>query len=404
MHLPYLTANYPGIGGQLKVEPEDFYVEEVPLYLPVGQGQHVYVEVEKRGLATYAAIKIIARALNISPNLIGYAGLKDAHAVTRQTLSLDNVQPQAVEALNLPNIKILKVSRHHNKLKIGHLAGNRFVIRVRHVTAAALPQTEAILNILVQRGAPNFFGEQRFGHRNNTHRLGEMLVRRNAVEFLAEYLGRPQAHESPHIRAARQLIDEDRWAEALNTWPHNLPDERQVLKAVLQTGAEANVAFQALDTKLKNFFVSAFQSQLFNELLTQRLPMLDRLEPGDVAYIHRNGAAFVVRDVLAEQPRVDQFEISPAGPLFGAKMLLAEGQPGQREQAVLQGRELTTEDFRVPGLKLQGARRPYRIQVKQAKTWWDDDLWVSFELQPGAYATTVMAEIMKNHQTEQLPQ
>jgi tRNA pseudouridine13 synthase len=90
MHLPYLTADLPGIGGQLKAEPEDFFVEEIPLYLPSGEGQHVYVEIEKRDLSTFAAIKMIARALNISPGRIGYAGLKDARAITRQTLSIDD--------------------------------------------------------------------------------------------------------------------------------------------------------------------------------------------------------------------------------------------------------------------------------------------------------------------------
>ncbi|HXW00206.1 MAG TPA: tRNA pseudouridine(13) synthase TruD, partial [Anaerolineae bacterium] len=104
MNLPYLTADLPGIGGRLKAEPEDFFVEEIPLYGPAGQGQHIYVEIEKRGLSTYVAIKMMARALNISPGAIGHAGLKDAQAVTRQTLSIDRVAPEAVEALNLPNI------------------------------------------------------------------------------------------------------------------------------------------------------------------------------------------------------------------------------------------------------------------------------------------------------------
>ncbi len=400
MNLPYLTANLPGIGGQLKAEPEDFFVEEIPLYAPTGQGQHIYVEIEKRGLSTYVAIKLIARALNISPGQIGHAGLKDAQAVTRQTLSIDRVTPEAVTALNIPNIKILQVSRHHNKLKIGHLAGNRFVIRVRQVTPEALPMAEAVMATLIQKGVPNFFGEQRFGHRENTHLLGEMLVRRDAAEFVAEYLGRPQPHEALHIRAARQLIDEGRWSEALAQWPGNLPDERRVLAAIVKAEGQPEVAFTALDVKLKSFFVSAFQSQLFNELLVNRLDALDRLENGDVAYIHGKGAAFIVQDAALEQPRADRFEISPSGPLFGPKTLMAELEPGRRERAILAAKGLTTEDFKVPGLKLQGARRPYRISLKRAKAWWDDGLWVSFELQPGAYATMVMAEIMKTQNEE----
>jgi tRNA pseudouridine13 synthase len=396
MNLPYLTANLPGIGGRLKAEPEDFFVEEVPLYSPVGQGQHVYVEIEKRGLATYVAIKMIARALNISSGAIGHAGLKDAHAITRQTLSIDRVTPEAVEALNLPNIKILRVNRHPNKLKIGHLAGNRFVIRVRQVTKEALPIAEPILATLLQKGAPNFFGEQRFGHRANTHRLGESLVRKDATEFVAEYLGRPQPQETAPMRAVRQLVDEGHWAEALARWPANLPDERHVLAAIVKAEGQLEVAFKVLDHKLKSFFVSAFQSQLFNELLIHRLDSLDRLENGDVAYIHGKGAAFIVQDAAAEQPRADRFEISPSGPLFGPKTLLAEAEPGQRERAILAAKSLAIDNFKAPGLKIQGARRPYRFNLKQAKTWWDDGLMISFELQPGAYATTVMAEIMKN--------
>jgi tRNA pseudouridine13 synthase len=215
MDLPYLTAGQPGIGGKLKAKPEDFFVEEIPLYLPTGEGQHVYAQIEKVGLSTHAAIKRVARALSVSPGTIGYAGLKDAQAVTRQTISIDKVAPQTVAALDLPNIKILSVKPHTNKLKTGHLAGNRFVIRVSEVSQAALPVAEGILDILVKKGAPNFFGEQRFGNRGNTDRLGEMLVRKNATEFVAEYLGRPQPQEAPHVRAARQLIDERHWADAL---------------------------------------------------------------------------------------------------------------------------------------------------------------------------------------------
>jgi tRNA pseudouridine13 synthase len=395
MNLPYLTADQPGIGGRIKVEPEDFFVEEIPLYLPSGQGQHVYIQIEKQGISTYAAIRNIANALNISPNVIGYAGLKDARAVTRQVFSIYNANVAEVEALNLVNIKVLSVSRHTNKLKIGHLAGNRFVIKVRHVTHDALATAEAILARLLEKGVPNFFGEQRFGSRSNTDRLGELLIRTNAEEFVAEYLGRPQLHEVAHIQVARQLVDEKRWIEALAQWPQNLPDERRVLAAVVEEGDYA-AAFRALDKKLKSFFVSAFQSHLFNQLLIERLDRLDRLEDGDVAFIHGKGAAFVVEDAAAEQPRVDSFEISPSGPLFGPKMLQAKGEPGRREEALLAKCSLALADFKLPGLKMRGARRPYRFKLNHPKVWWDDGLLVSFELQPGSYATTVMAEIMKN--------
>ena len=239
MKLPYLTQNQPGIGGCIKVYPEDFIVEEIPLYLPSGQGQHIYAEIEKKGLSTYAAVRKIARALNIPPKDVGYAGLKDAQAVTRQTISINNVTPEAVEALNLPGIKILSTNRHRNKLKTGHLTGNRFVIRVRDVTRNAIPAAEAILTTLTRHGVPNFFGEQRFGTRGNTDKLGEALIRGDAAEFVAEYLGRPQPHESPSIKAARQLADEGRWDEAAATWPRNFSDEQRAASAINKAGGAA---------------------------------------------------------------------------------------------------------------------------------------------------------------------
>lgn len=394
--MPYLTADQPGIGGQLKATPEDFVVEEIPLYPALGEGRHVYATVEKRGLSTYAAIRAIAKALNISPRTIGHAGLKDTQAVTRQTLSIENVPPETVQALDLPKIKILGVCPHRNKLKVGHLAGNRFVIRVRQVEQTVIPTVEKVLEILGDQGVPNFFGEQRFGNRANTHRLGELLVRQDAPEFVAEYLGRPQNSETKAVQAARALIDVGQWAEALVQWPNYLSDERRVLAAIVKADGQVDVAFKRLDRKLANLFVAAFQSYLFNHLLTDRLARLGQLEQGDVAYIHSKGAAFIVEDVAAEQPRADRFEISPSGPLFGPKLLMATGQPGHREQQMLTAHDLTLDDFKVPGLKIRGLRRPFRFPLKQAQVWWDDGLMLSFELPPGAYATTVMAEIMKN--------
>lgn len=396
MNPPYLTADLPGIGGRLKVEPEDFFVEEIPLYSPEGEGQHVYIEIEKKGLSTYAAIKTIARALNISPKVIGHAGLKDARAITRQTLSIDNVTPEAVKGLQLSNIKILTAKRHRNKLKIGHLAGNRFVIRVREVEWEALPTAEATLAKLAEVGVPNYFGEQRFGNRGNTGRLGELLIKGDAAEFVAEHLGRPQPNEAPSVQIARQLVDEGRWAEALANWPPQLQEERRLVAAINKADEQPDVVFRVLNKKLKGLFVSAFQSQLFNTLLADRLNSLNQLEDGDVAYIHGKGASFIVNDAVIEQPRADNFEISPSGPMFGLKTLLAEGNPGHKERTLLAEYNLTLDDFKGPGLKIRGARRPYRFKLQDAKAWWDDGLMVSFTLEPGSYATTVMAEVMKN--------
>ena len=396
MDTPYLTADLPGISGRIKSQPEDFVVEEIPLYAPSGEGQHVYALIEKRGLSTFAAIRSIARALKIPPGNIGSAGLKDAHAVTRQTLSINLVSPEAVAALEVPNIKILKVDRHRNKLKTGHLAGNRFIIRVRQVEPAAQAAAQTILDQLSEKGVPNYFGRQRFGVRHNTDRIGEAMLRDNPKMFIDEYLGCPRSYEAPHIQTARRLVDERRWDEALAQWPPELVEERHAVTAIIKNGGNIDAAWRGVNKRLQSLFVSAFQSRLFNILLTQRLHTFNQLEDGDIAYIHGKGAAFLVTEAAVEQHRADAFEISPSGPMFGLKTLLATGAPGRREQAVLVQHNLTLEDFKVPGLKIRGTRRPYRFPLKEPRIWWDNGLMVSFELPPGAYATTVMGEVMKN--------
>lgn len=393
--LPFLTDTYPGIGGLIKVEPEDFVVEEIPLYEPSGEGQHVYVCLEKRGLSTYQVVNAVARKLGVPTGTIGYAGLKDARAVARQIISIDNIEPAQMEALKLRGIQILWVSRHRNKLKMGHLAGNQFTIRIREVGKEALPVAEAVLDELRRRGLPNYFGEQRFGGRGNTHLLGWALLRDDEQAFVHEYLGRPCPEERPDVRAARAAVDAGDYAAALAQWPSSLRDERRILAAMVKHGKDAKQALRVLDKKLRRLFMSAYQAYLFNQLLAQRIQTIDRLEPGDVAFIHTSGAAFVVQDPAVEQPRADRFEISPSGPLFGPKLLPAEGMPGQREQDMLRESGLSLAEFRLPGVRLKGARRPFRIPLANVRMGWDDGLIISLRLPPGGYATEVLREVMK---------
>ena len=395
--LPYLTTSLPGVGGQIKMMPEDFYVEEVPRYLPSGSGHHVYLQFEKIGMTTMAAINRIAQSLAISPNQIGYAGLKDAQAVTRQTISIAGVEPERISALSLSDIKVISVDRHSNKLKMGHLAGNKFNIRIREIETSALAQVEPILTQLQQQGVPNYFGEQRFGVRGNSHRLGMALVKKDLNWFLSELLGRPDSQEVEQAQDARQAFDEGNLTEALALWPKFLYAERSVLRRLVETGQPAK-AVQALDKRLKRLFVSAYQADLFNQLLTKRIMTLDTLELGDVAYIHRNGAGFVVDDPVQEQKRANRFEISPAGPLFGKKCLSATGKPGLREAQLLAEVGIKPADFDVPGTRLRGGRRPYRIPIAAADVRWEEGLVLSFVLPPGSYATMVLREVMKLEQ------
>src|SRR5947199_8506406 len=161
MTLPYLTRDVPGIGGTIKNRAEDFFVQELPLYEPSGEGEHVYCEIQKVGLTTFEAMGRLSRALGVSSREIGYAGLKDARAVTRQLFSIRGVTEAAVMGLHVPDLAVQWAARHGNKLRLGHLAGNRFAIKIRDVDPMSVVKLKPVVRVLQARGTANYFGEER---------------------------------------------------------------------------------------------------------------------------------------------------------------------------------------------------------------------------------------------------
>src|SRR5262245_35856671 len=123
---PLLTADLPGIGGRIRVQPEDFEVEEIPAYMPSGEGDYLFLWVEKRSMGAEYFLRQIAKRLEVAPGDVGTAGLKDRHAVTRQMVSVPASAEPRLSQLDGDGIRVLKVSRHGNKLRSGHLHGNRF--------------------------------------------------------------------------------------------------------------------------------------------------------------------------------------------------------------------------------------------------------------------------------------
>jgi len=399
--LPCFTADVPGLGGRIKTRPADFQVEEAPLYEACGEGTHVFFCIEKTGLSTLRAVHDIARALGVPHRAIGYAGLKDSDAITRQVLSVEHVPPERIERLETSRIRVLWARRHGNKLKLGHLKGNRFVIRIRQAAPGRLSEVRDMLALLARRGVPNYFGTQRFGARGDTWQLGRAMLKQDWAEFIAIMLGRPGEQDYGDVLRARRLFEEGRYEEAARAWPYSFRDERRACATMARTKGSHKRAFFAVDKNLKRFYISAFQSYLFNQVVAQRIHALDRLLPGDLAWRHANGAVFRVADPEIEQPRADAFEISPSGPLFGYRMTEPEGAPREIEHRVLASEGMEPGHFRVEGAhKISGARRPLRFAPRD----WDaatgrDDLGEYYELrfflEPGCYATSLLREICK---------
>ena len=338
-HLPFLTTTISGIGGVIRREPEDFRVEERPLYWPVGQGEHLYVRVTKRGLSTPDMVSYFASALGVKARCIGVAGLKDAHAVTTQMVSIQGIREDAVSRLRADEriVGIEVLGWHRNRLRTGHHAGNIFHLVVRDIAPGASESIGAVLDELSRRGMPNYFGPQRQGRSGLNYEQGAALLR-----------------------------DERRRAQ--------MPRQQRL------------------------WFLHAYQSFLFNRVVAARIGRIDRVLPGDWAVKHINGACFQVEDAEVEQKRADQFEISPTGPLFGSRAPWATGEPGELERTVMAQFGETPESLSraAAACGFRGERRPLRVRLDNLN--WSVDgstLTLSFGLAPGGYATSVLRELMK---------
>jgi tRNA pseudouridine13 synthase len=393
----YLTAWVPGTGGVIKESPEDFLVEEIPAYLPSGEGEHCYAVIEKRGIATLEALRRISKALGVPERDLGYAGMKDAVGVTRQTVSIPRVAPEQVLSLQIPGITILSAKLHGNKLRLGHLKGNRFRIRVREVAPGAADAAGESIAILERCGVPNRFGAQRYGVQGNSHHIGAAVLRRDFKQAVDTLIGDPAAVSDERWRLAIEAYRRGELSESLTLFPGHFRVERELLGRLLQRPDGYERAFNSVQPRLKRLYLSAFQSSLFDELLERRLGSLGEVAEGEIAFKHENGACFLVKDATAEAARAQAFEISATGPMFGCSMMEAQGAQGELEGELLAAQGLTLESFNLSGgLRMEGERRPLRVPLTGASVQEEGEhLILDFSLPRGSYATAVMSEIMK---------
>jgi tRNA pseudouridine13 synthase len=298
-------------------------------------------------------------------------------------------------AVAVDGLRVLSAVRHTHKLRTGHLKGNRFEIRYAGAGAPALAPAEACLSILRERGVPNAYMEQRFGMRGNTHRLGKALLKKDGAAFLDEYL-RFDETDGPWGPEVRRAVEAGDYEGALALLPPPAGTARRVLKA-LAGGRKPHRAQRAVPKRDLQFFLSAYQSFLFNRALARRLPAVDRVERGDLAFIHGKGAVFEVEDEAAEAERARRLEISPSGPVFGHKMREPAGQWGEVERSVAEAEGCSAADWKLGGgLSQKGARRPLRFPLEDASVDADgEDLVFRFFLPKGCYATAVFREIGK---------
>jgi tRNA pseudouridine13 synthase len=405
----FLTGS-DGVGGRIKVRPEDFLVEELPLYPPCGEGPHLFVGVEKTRVAHSELMTWLCRHFGVSRSAIGFAGMKDKQGVTRQTVSI-HLPPggrgrEPDHDIGHDRIRLLWAERHRHKIRRGQLAGNRFSIRIRDVDAMQAPRVLRQVRVLEQKGVPCYFGSQRFGYRRNNHRVGLMLLRQQWQGVLDELLGSTGSWYPPYQQERRELYDAGRYAEAASAW--SVADRAEIIavKALAQ-GKAPRESCLACGTTALSFWMSALQSAVFNRVVDERIDAgtLDGLVEGDLAWRHDSRTVFdVTTEALSEggliQPLGD-LEISPSGPLWGADMALAAGATAVAEEAALHRTtglscSALLQRPRTPG----GGRRPLRESLRHAAVDSGVDehghyIRVAFDLPRGVYATVVLREITK---------
>ncbi|MFV1959256.1 MAG: tRNA pseudouridine(13) synthase TruD [Planctomycetota bacterium] len=382
------------LGGTIRQVPEDFLVEEIPLLKPTGRGEHVIFQVEKRGMSTFDLLLRLSKGAKVSEQRIGYAGLKDTRAVTRQHFSVSRIPPERLLGIEHPRFRVLTAIRHPRGLKIGYHRGNRFTIRIRNVNRERIPAARRALEEIYAHGMPNAYGTQRFGVRQDGHELGRAIVNEDWTTFLAHLLGcpSPREHDS-RVVAARRAYDEGRVEEALKRFPLKHRLEKKAASALSRTGSPRE-AFLALGRRPRRIWIAAWQSYLFNRVLARRVEdgTHDRLLPGDVACLDESLAFFPVDQDAGTEPA----RARPTGPLVGYDLPLARGRPGEIERDVLRIEGAEPEAFRADHVRARGNRRPLSVPVWQATLEDEDDgsVTVRFVLPPGSFATVLLEHLM----------
>lgn len=329
---PYFLG-VPQAVGNIRSTPEDFFVEEIPRIHPEGEGSHLWLWVEKRSANTDWVAKEIARVAACAPRDVGYAGLKDRHAVTRQWFSAPVVQgtQEALDNADIEGVKVLESRLHTRKLKRGTLEGNRFQLKIRQF-AGDTRQTDQRLQQIRASGVPNYFGPQRFGHGGQNVERGFQLLQKR-------------------VRLARNK---------------------------------------------RSIYLSAIRSFLFNQVLAERVRRSDwnKIIDGDLAMLDGTQSIFPCENPDSDiEDRAERLDIHPTGPMPGEKGTQPTGSAANLEQVVLQSWPQLVEVLGAQ--RVQASRRALRLYPAALEWGYEGaDLVLAFSLPPGTYATTVLREIL----------
>ncbi len=372
-------SDTPGIRGALKEQVNDFVVKELASH-DTGEGDHILVKLRKQNMTTLEAIGKLSNMLHISRDRIGYAGNKDKRAVTEQYISIQGVSEEDVRQVFTDEFDIEVIGEGHH-IGLGNLSANRFEILIRDLNLPIEDIRNRSLKIVEELDGkfPNYFGDQRFGSaRPITHQVGRHILRGEYEKAVWTYIAKPYDSEYKSIRKTRQKLWESRDPEdAAEKFPESYRYEKTLLYHLTKNEGDYKGAIKRLPEGLQQLFIHAYQSWIFNRVLSN----------------------------LLEDGWFDpEYEI----PLVGFKTDLKDNNPENMIEEILEEEGVSQEDFRLqdfPELRSEGSfRRAFadfrNFEILEIE---EDDLnmtqnkmRVKFDLPKGCYATVLLREVMKN--------
>jgi len=328
----------------------DFIVDEIPLYEFTGEGEHLILHVRKKDMTTWEMVSAIAKYCKIKQRDIGYAGLKDKHAMTMQYISLlAKENEEKLKSFNHDKIKILGMYRHNNKIRIGHLKGNHFKIRLKKVLGVQKDKLDSVLSWVKKNGVPNYFGHQRFGNTGENWKEGKEVS-----------------------EGTLKIRDKKKRTFLLNAYQSHLFNQwlskRIELSLLLESFSEKEVE-EILKLPAESLKEVKKQEQFF------------KLLEGDLMMHYPYGRVFELESLDEESKRFAEFDIAPSGLLAGKRVTRTLKSAGVLENQY---------DLEISE---NGARRYAWIQVTNIKKNYVEEkahYELEFTLPKGCYATNVL--------------
>ncbi len=347
--------NHAPIYFYFKQSSDDFVVDEVPLYEFSGSGEHLIINIRKKNITTDELIKKISKEINLHPKFIGYAGLKDKKSLSRQYISIPRKYEEFCSRIEDERVKILSKTYHNNKIRIGHLKGNRFFIRIKKLNPVDAKKLSRALKEISKEGIPNYFGYQRFGNDGDNFELGKKIA--------SGELNLKDRKKSTFLLSSYQSYLFNNWLQK-RVEMSKILDEFEPKESSLALNIELELA-----EKLKK------QSAFF------------KVFEGDLMQHYPFGKIFYAEDLDVESERFFRKEISPTGLLCGKRVKISKNFAYELEKEYID--EIINES---------GSRRyawifpeDITFEYKEENFWGE----ISFFLPKGAYATVLLEEATK---------